>query len=407
MLFVPKLSSRRQLDYQLNTDGPAVLANLNRLAQTTQTTRPVNKTLEYFLGKIGSPAVATLRKKVVHRLIRMKALDEARLQGRFVILIDGSGYLAFQDKHCEHCLTQQHGDTTVYRHQVLEAKLLGPAHTVVSIATEFIDNRDTADTPPASNADRVKQDCELKAMRRLGAKLRSDFPQLRVCLSGDALSACGEGFQIAKDYRCDFVYTFKPGRAPALWEDFLGLLRLCPDQRVEVTTPQKTRQVYQWVPLHYRDSNGRDWSFTGIRCHETKVDGSRGEWAWVTSVEVRRETVVEVATIGGRERWRVENEGFNTQKNSGLNLEHAFSHTNWESYYYLLQIAHILLQLVEKGSLLRQLAQQHGQRTAVMLFGSLKNIAQRLLESLRYLHWPNEAFDVELAQAIQIRLDSS
>ena len=90
-----------------------------------------------------------------------------------------------------------------------------------------------------------------------------------------------------------------------------------------------------------------------------------------------------------------------------LNLEHAYSHTCWATYYFLLQIAHLLLQLVEKGSLLRQLAQQQGKRTAVELFGSLKNIAQRLLESLRYRPWPAEAFDPTGAGAIQIRLDSS
>ena len=94
----------------------------------------------------------------------------------------------------------------------------------------------------------------------------------------------------------------------------------------------------------------------------------------MTSLDVSRETVVEVATNGGRERWREENEGFNTQKNSGLNLEHAYSHTCWAAYYFLLQIAHLLLQLVEKGSLLRQLAQEQGKRTAVELFGSLKNM---------------------------------
>ena len=53
-LFLCKLSSRRQLDYQFNTDGPEVLPNLNRLAGTAQDSRPVNKTLEYFLEKIGS-----------------------------------------------------------------------------------------------------------------------------------------------------------------------------------------------------------------------------------------------------------------------------------------------------------------------------------------------------------------
>jgi DNA-binding MarR family transcriptional regulator len=62
---------------------------------------------------------------------------------------------------------------------------------------------------------------------------------------------------------------------------------------------------------------------------------------------------------------------------------------------------------MEKGSLLAQLARALGKRTAVELYGSLKNMAQRLLESLRYQHWPDEAFDPTAARAIQIRLDSS
>ena len=74
---------------------------------------------------------------------------------------------------------------------------------------------------------------------------------------------------------------------------------------------------------------------------------------------------------------------------------------------YLLQIAHMLLQLVEKGSLLLQLARQLGKRTAVELYGSLKNMAKRLLDSVRYQHWPDEVFEVAGQPRIQIRLDSS
>src|SRR5262249_11440539 len=141
-LFLFKLGSRRQLDFQLNTDGPEVLANLNRLADTEQQSRPVNQTLNYYLGRIGSTPVAGVRTQAVTRLVRMKALDEARLQGRFVTAVDGTGYLVFNYKHCEHCLTQRHGETTVYMHQVLEGKILGPAELVISVATAFIDNRD-------------------------------------------------------------------------------------------------------------------------------------------------------------------------------------------------------------------------------------------------------------------------
>ena len=328
--------------------------------------------------------------------------------GRFVVLIDGSGYLVFGCRHCDHCLTQRHGETTLYMHQVLEAKVLGPAGTVVSIATEFIDNRDVQGAPTGASQERVKQDCELKALRRLMVGLRGEFPQLRICLGGDSLYACGAGFQIAKDYKCDYIYVFKPGRLPALWQDFQGLLRLCPDQQVDWTTPQGVRQVYRWVNgLHYTDSDGRESTFNAIACTETNKEKEKSAWSLVTSLDVNHETVVEVATQGGRERWRTENERFNTQKNSGLNLEHAYSHTCWAAYYFLLQIAHLLLQLLEKGSLLRQLAQEQGKRSAVELFGSLKNMAQRLLDSLRYWTWPAEAFDAAGAGAIQIRLDSS
>src|SRR3954453_8977924 len=166
---------------------------------------------------------------MVQRLIRMKALDE----GRFAIAIDGSGYLVFRTRHCDHCLTQRHGETTRYLHQVLEAKVLGPAGTVFSMATEFIDNGDVAGAAAGVSRERVKQDCELKALRRLLAGLRAEFPQVRICLNGDGLYACGEGFQVARDFDCDYIHTFQPGRLPALWEDSQGLLRLCPDRRVE------------------------------------------------------------------------------------------------------------------------------------------------------------------------------
>jgi hypothetical protein len=407
-LFLCKLSSRRQLDFQLEAVGTAVLANLNRLAGTTQTTRPVHNTLEYFLARIGDAPLAGLDHKMVYRLVRMKALDEARLQGRFLVLIDGTGYLVFHDRHCPHCLTQEQGGRTVYMHQVLEAKLLGPGGTVFSVATEFIDNRDAADTPADASAERRKQDCELKALPRLMAKVRAVFPYLKICIVADSAFACGAGFQVAKDYRCDYIYVFKEGRTPALWRDFRGLLELCPEQRVEVATPQRAHQVYRWVhDLDYVDSDKRSWQFNAIHCRETKKNGEVTEWSWVTRLEVNRATVQEVATRGGRERWREENEGFNTQKNSGLNLEHAYSHKNWAAYYFLLQIAHMLLQLVEKGSLLRRLAVQQGKKTAVELFGALKNMAQRLLESLRYRLWEDEAFDAASSARIQIRLNSS
>jgi hypothetical protein len=68
--------------------------------------------------------------------------------------------------------------------------------------------------------------------------------------------------QGAQEHNGDSVSTFKPGRLPALWQDFQGLLALCPEQRLELTTPPQEHQVYRWVNgLEYTDSEGRKWTF--------------------------------------------------------------------------------------------------------------------------------------------------
>ena len=405
-LFLCKLGSRRQIDFLLGEGGSCVLDNLNRLAGTEQTTMPVNQTLDDYLAGLGESPLNELRGKMVHRLLRMRVLESARLLGYYLVLIDGSGYLVFRHHHCEHCLTRKSGETTVYMHQVLEAKLVGPCGMVLSIATELIDNRDAANTPAAAGEEKRKQDCELKALRRLVKRLRKEHPQLPICLSGDALNACGEGFQIAKDFNLSFIHVFKEGRMPALWQEFQTLLELAAAQKVDRDTPQRVKQVYRWVnEMDYIDSDGRAWKLNAVLCEETHPDGKLRTWAWLTNLPVTAKTVVEVATLGGRQRWCIENQGFNMQKNSGLNMEHAYSEgDHFSVYYLLLQIAHLLLQLLEKGSLLQQLAQQQGKNSAVAFFGSLKNIAERLLESLRNLFWPEEAFD---RTRIQIRFNSS
>jgi hypothetical protein len=372
-----------------------------------QTTRPVNKTLDDFLRQTGSQPVADLRTDLVKILLRKKVLDESRLLGYRMVLLDATGHLCFHHKHCERCLVRQHASVTLYLHQVLEAKLLGPDGIVISIGTEFIENPDQADVPADAGEERRKQDCELKAMERLGPQLKENHPRLPICLSGDGIYACGRAFALAKANDWRYVFVFKPGRMPSVWEDFQSLLALCPDQVEEGELPDGTQQVYRWVTkVSYTDSAGRTWTFNVIQLQETKK-GKTTTWAWVTDLPVNRDTVAEIAMRGGRPRWCIENEGFNAQKNSELKLEHAYSHgeEQLKAFYILLQIAHMILQLLEKGSLLRQLAGSVG-KTPLGLYGSLKNMAKRLLESVRNLNWPEEAFSVEAAKGIQIRLDS-
>jgi hypothetical protein len=405
LLFTGKLGSRRQLDFKYREEGASVLANVNRLAETDQKTVPHNDTLDDYLAGVGTGPIAALRASMMGRLIRSRVLDDARVQGRLVLAIDGTGYLVFRWKHCEHCLTRKCGENVLYCHQVLEAKVLGPAQTALSLGSEFIDNQDVL---AGGGEQKRKQDCELKASRRLLTKVRQDFPRLSLCLALDALYACGAGFQLGQDFGMSYVIVFKEGSIPTLWAEFQTLLGLSPDNRLEVVSEDGWRHTYRWVDeLPYVDSDQREWKPKAIHYMGEGPGGKRSEWAWLVSADlkVNARTVEEVAWGAGRARWVEENQGFNIQKNSGMNLEHAYSEgDHFGAYYLLLQVAHVMLQLLEKGSLLRALAAQAGKKSAVALLGSLKNIAESLVESLRNLWWPEEAFGQE---RIQIRLDSS
>lgn len=401
LLFCCKLGSRRQLDFDLRADPAHVRENLNRLAGTQQTTLPVHDTLDHFLGHLGAAPLAALRTQMIRRLIRMKALDGARLLGRVVVAVDGTGHLQFAQRHCPQCLVQQHASGDVYFHMVEEAKLLGPGGLALSLGTAFIEN---ADRPAQAGGDAAawKQDCELAALRRVVPALKHAHPQTPWCLTGDALYACAPAIRLVEAQGWAYVFTFKPGRLPAAWAEFQALLALCPENTLRVTLPDGTQQVYRWATgVGAEDADRRPYRFNALQCEET-VHGGTTTFAWLTDLPVTRDTVVEIAMKGGRCRWDIE-EGFNLQKNSELKLEHAYSTDpdRMKAYYYLLQIAHMMLQLLEQGSLLRHLAQTQGKAPRA-LFGSLKNIARRLLEDLRHRVLPEE-----MGPAIQIRFDTS
>ena len=400
-----KLGRLRQLDYQLRDRETYVLANVNALAQTHQESLPVCGTLTHFLGHVGAAPLGRLRTRMLRQLMRNKVLDQARLLGAFVIVFDGTGHVVFLRRHCPHCLTQTHGDVTYYYHEVLEAKLVTPTGLALSLGREFIDNQHFTETPAGGRTAR-KQDCERKALARLAPQLKADFPQTRLCLAGDALLACGPVFQTCQDYGWHYVLTFKPGALPAVWQDFQGLLTLCPGQVRRLTTPEGRELEYRWVnELSYVDDQGRPHTFHAIQCIQTEA-GQRRTFAWLTDWPVHAENVIPLAEQGGRNRWKIENEGFNAQKNGGYELEHVYGadEDRLKSFYFLLQMAHLILQLVEHGSLLRRAAAQYGQ-SVLGLYGSVRNLAHRLLDCLRYRCIPAEALVPN--PAIQIRLDSS
>lgn len=390
MLFLLKLGARRQLGFVL--DSPEALENLNRLSGCLQERLADHGTLDHFLGHVPPSELDRLRRLMVHRLIRMKLLDGARLFGHFLVSIDGTGQLFFREKHCDHCLTKTVDGKTQYYHHVLEAKLVTPDGLALSVGTEFIENSDPGAT---------KQDCELKAFARLAPRLKKHFPQLLLCLCLDGLYANGTALSICEQNHWKYFITFKEGSMPAVWKEYQTLLELCPANRKSYTTDQGVNQSYAWVEgMEYVDDQNRRQRFHAFQCREQNGEDKRF-FAWLTNFTIRPENVASLGNRGGRCRWKIENQGFNIQKNGGFNLEHAYSIAERQNknFYVLMQIAHIILQLIEHGSLLGADCKR--------LFGSIRNLARRLAESFRNRLIPPEAIDSAVAATIHIRLDSS
>ena len=398
LAFLCRLGSRRQSDFELRDLETHVLANVNALAQTSQEALPVHKTLAHYLGHVGHEPLARLRAQMVRRLIRQKVFDPDRLLGHLVVACDGTGHLSFRRRHCPDCLTAEHEHGTYYYHEVCEAKIVTRSGLAVSIGTEFLDNRLRKGGQPQAE--------ELGAFARLADSLHRDYPQTPLCISGDSLYACGAVLTICEGYGWAYVLTFHPGRMPALWREFLSLLTLCPEQVRQTTLPDGSALEFRWVNgLEYTDDDGRTHRFNAILCRDRAPDGSERTFAWITSFSVTAGTVIAIAQQGGRDRWKIENEGFNVQKNQGYELEHAYGRSPLllRCFYLLLQIAHLITQLVAKGSLLRRAAQAYG-RSVRDLYGSERNLARRLLEALRFTLIPAHAHSP--GDRIQIRLDS-
>jgi hypothetical protein len=383
LLFLLHLESRRQLRFERATDF--FHHNLIILAETGEETIADPDTLEHYLRKLPQEAFAKLPVQMVQRLIRMKVLDSYRLNGFFLVAIDGSGQLVYNERHCAHCLhrTDSKSGKTVYFHPVLEAKLVTANGFAFSVATEFIEN-------PGEKYD--KQDCELKAFYRLEKTLKARFPRTPLCLLLDAIYAGKPVFDICKANHWEFFITFKEGSMPALYQEARALLELSPRNEKVVSHVDK-KQKFRWVEsLPYE---GHD--LKAIFCGETRDSAAPpGLFAWLTNFAVTKHNVEKLANNGGRLRWKIENEGFNTQKNGGYALEHSFSGVPnaAKNYYFLLQIAHLLNQLMAKGSLLKNFVKH---------IGSLRNFARRLSESLRNVLISPEA----LLKPGQIRINTS
>jgi hypothetical protein len=404
LMYLFRLGARRQINYQLRGNAPSQ-AKFEAWFEVDQV--PHGDTLNYAFRRIAPAEVQEVVCRMVATLIRKKVMYRWRLYGNFLLAIDGTGVLTFRARHCHYCLTKKlNNGERLYYHPVLEAKLVTANGFAFSLMTEFIENTD----PQAD-----KQDCELKAFYRLSRRVKARFPHLPICLLLDGLFAGGPTFQLCHDYGWRYMITLQNADLPQVHRTYDLLRSQTPQNHKQIRLgSQQITQEYHWArQIDYVDSQDRHHMLNIVTCEESKPAGlslskptrrgdpSTSTFKWLTNFIPTVHNVDTLANQAGRLRWKIENEGFNIQKNGGFNLQHPYSQddTARKVFYYLLQIAHLLFQLLEKGSLFRQAFPQG--------LGSLKNIAFHLLEAWRNLRLTPKAFGHLYSGRYQIRFDSS
>jgi len=254
----------------------------------------------------------------LHRLQRGKQLVNYQFyDGSYLISIDGSEYFSSEKIRCPHCLVTESKGKQRYHHQILQSVIVHPdMRQVLPLAPEPISNRDGS----------KKQDCERNAGKRLVRHIRATHPKLKITVTADGLYSNQPFIDELKTANMSFILVAKPTDHKVLFEWVNELIQLGAGGSLQFGDEKGRRHRYQWVnqvPLNgTKDADLVNFFQYQLVAATGKVTYKN---SWVTDIEVDENNVVNLVK-GGRARWKIENETFNTLKNQGYHIEHNFGH---------------------------------------------------------------------------------
>jgi hypothetical protein len=254
---------------------------------------------------------------VFRALQRGKALESyVYYQGCYLLSLDGTEYFSSHKIHCPSCCsrTNKNGDITYY-HQALGACLVHPDHKeVIPLMPEPIGKQDGA----------KKNDCERNAAKRFLRHFRTDHPQLPVIVVEDALSANAPHIRELQSSRCHFILGVKPGDHSYLFAQMEQAFREGRSQQATWVDDRGTIHHFRWLNNVALNESNPDVVINMLEYWEIR-DGEIHYFSWVTDFVLVVDNVW-IIMRGGRSRWKIENETFNTLKNQGYHFEHNFGH---------------------------------------------------------------------------------
>jgi hypothetical protein len=279
---------------------------------------PCDTYMREILDPVSPKLFRPVFKSVFRQLQRGKALEPmAFLDGHYLLALDGTGYFSSQTIHCASCLQKVHRNGAItYFHQMLGAAIIHPdIRAVIPLMPEPIVRHDGT----------AKNDCERTAAQRLVGKLRRDHPHLKFIVTEDSLSSNAPHIETLHAYGLRYLLGVKEGDHAYLFQQVQAA-----EHAGRVTSYERHDRAagvlhrFRFVNDVPLNASHTDVRVNFLEYWEQGADKVQ-HFSWVTDLRVSTRNVYQLMR-GGRARWKIENETFNTLKNQGYHFEHNYGH---------------------------------------------------------------------------------
>ena len=308
------------------------IKNLSKICGQNLEEIPYWETIQDVFINIKTNELRDIQKYIVKTLIRSKMFDKYRFNGSFQLLFDGTGLSNHDYNLNNNCLTRKHKDGKIsYYKYVLECKLV-VGNIVISLDSEFIENEKMI-------TDKQKQDCETNAFKRMIKRIKKNYPKYKFIITGDGLYATTPIIKLCKKYKWNYIFNLKPDRLKEINETF--------EDNINYQNETTHQDYYLSTNIKYKGISLSAFKYIETKKKKTTI------FRYISDLEIKDSNIKEIVSMG-RKRWKIENEGFYTQKHRTFNISHLNSRndTAMKNHYFFIQFAHTIRQLLEQGNLL-------------------------------------------------------
>lgn len=333
------------LEFQRRWEEEEGVSNLQKIFGLKHT--PCDSQFRDILDRTDSVYLEQTFQDFFKRLQRGKYLEEYEfIYGKYLIPIDGSDYFSSEKINCPGCLRQSSSKTIHYRHQILQSVIVHPdKKQVFPLAPEAIRNFDGTE----------KQDCEINAAKRMLLKTRENHPKLGIIITGDGLYSKQPFIESVKNEGMSYILVAKPDDHQILFRNIEIRRQSGQLHELEIVDAKQNLHIYRWtngIELN-GNMNTLRVNYFEYELFNNVKDKITYKNSWVSDIAISSDNVAQM-TRGGRARWKIENETFNTLKNQGYHLEHNFGHgsQNLSMNFFLLNLLafymHQIFELTDK-----------------------------------------------------------